>query len=200
MTEHDSESTPAPQGPPRYPVSPKSHYEDANRQRFVAPPPMRPQTLGTLPRKHYGSTGIMPVGQLALAFAVLAPSWFILQASLMVDYDGLLSMIGVILTTVIMPIIAIVAAITVGLPLRLVPAINRWWAGNARTYVSIAAIAVGLIAAGFIKTVRQIGEMDGIPYDTVTPDPTLVCGGWFLLALLLVNASLPLRWTNRAGS
>ena len=202
MTEHDATPTPGPQGPPRYPASPKSQNEDANRHRFVAPPPLPvpPQTLSTLPRERYGSTGMMPVGQLAVAFAVLAPSWFILQTSLMVAYDGLLSMIGLVLASLLMPAVAIIAAVTVGLPLRLVPALNRWWAGNGRAYISIAAIAVGLIAAGFVKTVRQRGEMDGIPYDALTPDATLVCGGWFLLALLLVNASLPLRWTNRTGS
>jgi hypothetical protein len=142
----------------------------------------------------------MRVSQLGMAFAVLAPTWFILQMSLMVAYDGLLSMIGLVLVSIMIPIVAIVAAIAAGLPLRLVPAINRWWAGNGRTYVSIAAVAVGLVAAGLIKTVRQVGEVDGVSYNALTPDPILVCGGWFLLAFLLVNASLPLRWTNRVGS
>ncbi|PRB43931.1 hypothetical protein CQ020_07775 [Arthrobacter sp. MYb23] len=202
MTEYEADPTPVPQGPPRYPVDPKSQYEHADRHRFVAPPPLPepPQTLGTIRRKRYGSPVMAPAGQLALAFAVLAPSWLILQASLMVAYDGLLSMFGLMLASVIVPVVAIVAAITLGLPLRLIPALNRWWAGSGRAYISIAAISAGLIAAGFVKTVRQFGEMDGIPYDALTPDPTLVCGGWFLLALLLVNASLPLRWTNRASS
>ncbi|UKA49873.1 hypothetical protein LFT48_21010 [Arthrobacter sp. FW305-123] len=141
-----------------------------------------------------------PVAQLALTFALLAPSWFVLQTSLMAAYDGLLSMIGLALTSVIVPLMAIVASITVGLPLRFIPAVNRWWAGNARIYISIAAIAVGLIAAGLVKTVRQVGELDGIPYDATTPDPMLLCCGWLLLAFLLVNASLPLRWTRESGS
>ncbi len=181
-------------------VNPKSHYEHANWQRSSTPPPMPPQTLGSLPRQRYVSAGMVPVGQLALACAVLAPTWFMMQMALMVVYDGLLSMIGLMLASVIVPVMAIVAAIIIGLPLRLIPALNRWWAGNGRAYISIAAVAVGLIAAGFVKTVRQRGEMDGIPYDALTPDPTLVCGGWLLLALLLVNASLPLRLTRESGS
>jgi len=35
-----------------------------------------------------------PFGQLALAFAMLAPSWFVIQMSLAVTYDGLLSLVG----------------------------------------------------------------------------------------------------------
>ncbi|MFJ6535811.1 hypothetical protein ACIQH5_06235 [Paenarthrobacter sp. NPDC091711] len=207
MTSGDEESAPSPQGPPHYPVSPKSRFEDANWQRFeasTAQPPARPapqpRTLDSLPRNRYGTAGMMPVSQLALAFAVLAPTWFIMQVAFMVAYDGLLSMIGLMLASALMPIAAIAGAITIGLPLRLVPALNRWWAGNGRAYISIAAIAVGLVIAGCVKTVRQLGEVDGIPYDTFAPDPTLMCGGWLLLAFLLVNASLPLRWANRAGS
>ena len=38
-----------------------------------------------------------PFGQLALAFAMLAPSWCVIQISLAVAYDGLLSLVGLVL-------------------------------------------------------------------------------------------------------
>jgi len=53
------------------------------------------------------------------------------------------------------------------------------------------------MVAGIVKTQRQVGILDGVAYDGVTPDPGLLCVGWFLLAFLLVNAALPLRWRRR---
>ena len=134
-----------------------------------------------------------PFGQLALAFAMLAPSWFVIQMSLAVTYDGLLSLVGLALSGLIMPAFTILGVVVLGLPVRLIPWVNRRWAGNGRVYVSIAAIAVGLVAAGFLTRVRQVGTEDGIDYDTLTPNPSLLCSGWFLLAFLLANATLSSR-------
>ena len=60
-------------------------------------------------------------------------------------------------------------------------------------YVPIAAIAVGLMTSGFLTGVRQVGTEDGIDYDTLTPDPSLLYSGWFLLAFLLANATFSSR-------
>jgi len=78
-------------------------------------------------------------GQLGIAFALLAPTWVMIQMSLTSDYDGLAGIVGFLLGGVIIPTLAIVAVIVLGLP----------------------------------------------------------CVGWFLLAFLLVNAALPLRWRRR---
>ncbi|WP_223944243.1 hypothetical protein [Arthrobacter sp. StoSoilB20] len=187
-----------PVGPPRYPVVAERHHPQATGQPLPQPGAPRPLTLRELPRERSGSTGLAPFSQLALAFAVLAPTWVSFQFSLMVGYDGLLSFIGLALSGLIIPPLAIVAAVVVGLPLRLIPAVNRWWSGNLRVYASLATITIGLMAAGFVMTVRQVGDLDGIAYDTVTPDPYLLCAGWLLAALLLVNASLPLRWSKKS--
>ncbi|SDT53495.1 hypothetical protein SAMN04489743_3445 [Pseudarthrobacter equi] len=184
-----------PQGPPRYPVSPETHYRDANWQHFIAPP-AAPQTLGDLPRQRYGSTGLAPLGQLVLALALMAPSWCIIQLSLTVDYDGLLSLVGLALSGLVVAAVAIVSLVVLGLPVRLIPWVNRRWAGNARAYVAVSAIAVGLMTAGCLMRVPHVGGENGIHYSVLTPDPVLLCGGWFLLAFLMVNASLPLRWTR----
>ncbi|MBT2532403.1 hypothetical protein J7E83_09730 [Arthrobacter sp. ISL-48] len=137
-----------------------------------------------------------PFGQLALAFAMLAPSWCVIQISLAVAYDGLLSLVGLVLSGLIMPAFTILGVVVLGVPIRLIPWVDRRWAGNGWVYASIAAIALGLMAAGFLTRVRQIGSGNGIDYDILTPDPSLLCSGWFLLAFVLVNASIPLRWTR----
>lgn len=136
-------------------------------------------------------------GQLGIALALLAPTWVMIQVSLTSDYDGLAGIVGFLLGGVIIPTLAIVAVIVLGLPVRLAPRLNRWWAGNGHAHTAIASVAVGLMVAGIVKTQRQVGILDGVAYDVVTPDPGLLCGGWFLLAFLLVNAALPLRWRRR---
>ena len=78
-------------------------------------------------------------GQLALAFAFLAPSWIMLQVATMVDYDGIGVIIGLVLGGLLVPAATISLAVMVGLPVRLIPPINRWWAGNGRIYVLVAA-------------------------------------------------------------
>ena len=110
--------------------------------------------------------------------------------SLAVAYDGLLSLVGLALSGLIMPAVTILGVVVLGFPVRLIPWVNRRWAGNGRKYVPIAAIAVGLMTSGFLTGVRQVGTEDGIDYDTLTPDPSLLYSGWVLLAFLLANATL----------
>lgn len=192
----DAEAANTLEGPPRYPVSPRTQYVDANWQHIVAPP-TTPQTLASLPRTRHGGTGVAPFGQLALAFAMLAPSWGLIQMSLTVAYDGLPSMVGLALGSLMVPVLTILAVVVLGVPVRLIPWASRRWSGNGRLYVAIAVIGLGLMAAGSLVGVRQVGTENGIAYDTFTPEPSLLYSGWFLLAFLLVNASLPIRWTRR---
>ncbi|MFC9770292.1 MULTISPECIES: hypothetical protein [unclassified Pseudarthrobacter] len=116
--------------------------------------------------------------------------------SLTVAYDGLLSLVGLALSGLVVAAVAIVSLVVLGLPVRLIPWVNRRWAGNARAYAGLAAIAVGLVVAGFQMKVRQVGSENGIDYNVLIPDLSLLCAGWLLLGFLLVNASLPLRWTS----
>ena len=88
-----------------------------------------------------------PFGQLALAFAILAPSWRVIQMSVAVGYDGLLGLIGLALSGLTMPAFTILGGVVLGMPVRLIPWVNRRWAGSGRLYDSIAAIALGLMAA-----------------------------------------------------
>lgn len=156
-------------------------------------------TLRDLPRERYGSLRITRFGQLALAFAFLAPSWIMLQVATMVDYDGIGVIIGLVLGGILVPAATISLAVMVGLPLRLIPPINRWWAGNGRIYVLMAAAGLALIASGYLKPTPETLGPNGIDYIASAPDGGLLMGGWCVLAFLLVNASLPLRWPTNAS-
>lgn len=72
-------------------------------------------TLRDLPRERYGSPGMTRFGQLALAFAFLAPSWIMLQVATMVDYDGIGVIIGLVLGGILVPAATISLAVMVGL-------------------------------------------------------------------------------------
>ncbi|WP_143054060.1 hypothetical protein [Arthrobacter sp. yr096] len=159
----------------------------------------RPQgpavTLGDIPAVRYGATGLAKPSQLALAFALLAPSWIVFtMAATSREYDGVGSFIGWILGGIIAPPFAILIAVVLGLPLRLVPSINRWWAGNGRIYLLTAAAGLALIVAGYVKPVQESVTAGGTTSTAEIPDGGLLFAGWFVIAVLLVNASLPLRW------
>ncbi|WP_159700548.1 hypothetical protein [Arthrobacter sp. 18067] len=86
--------------------------------------------------------------------------------------------------------------VLLGLPLRLHARAARWWKGNGRLYVMITGAAAGLMISGFTRRVRLTGEIEGVPYNELTPDMGLVMGGCFLITFLLANASFPLRWSK----
>ncbi|MDP9935610.1 hypothetical protein J2T11_001964 [Paenarthrobacter nicotinovorans] len=165
---------------------------------FNEPPAERPAlTLRDVPRERYGSVGMTKFSQLAIAFAFLAPSWIILQVQTMADYDGIGATIGLVLGGVLVPAATIALAVMVGLPLRLIPPINRWWAGNGRVYVLMAAAGLAPIASAYMNPTPEILRPNGIDHIASTPDAGLLMGGWGVLAFLVVNASLPLRWPVR---
>ncbi|MDI2033753.1 hypothetical protein [Paenarthrobacter nitroguajacolicus] len=165
---------------------------------FNEPPTERPaMTLRDLPRERYGTTDMPRFGQLALAFAFLAPSWIILQVQTMADYDGIGVMFGLALGGLLVPAATISLAVMLGLPLRLIPPINRWWEGNGRIYVLTAAAGLALIASGFLNPTPEVVGPNGVDHIASAPDSGLIMGGWCVLAFLLVNASLPLRWPIR---
>ncbi|SDW58752.1 hypothetical protein SAMN04487912_103470 [Arthrobacter sp. cf158] len=152
-------------------------------------------TLGDIPAVRYGATGLAKPSQLALAFALLVPSWIVFtMAATSREYDGVGSFIGWILGGIIAPPFAILIAVVLGLPLRLVPWINRWWAGNGRIYLLTAAAGLALIVAGYVKPVQESVTAGGTTSTAEIPDGGLLFAGWFVIAVLLVNASLPLRW------
>ncbi|WP_051420914.1 hypothetical protein [Paenarthrobacter nicotinovorans] len=130
-----------------------------------------------------------PISQLAIAYPFLAAMWLFTMMSASPGYEFL----GSLLFLMFWPGFAIGIAVAAGLPIRLNRRLSGWWLGNWGIYILIAAAGAGLLVVGYIKPERQVGEIDGAPYDVVIPDGGLLMAGCFLLTFLAVNAGLPSR-------
>ncbi|MCD4853172.1 hypothetical protein LN996_20330 [Arthrobacter sp. AK01] len=150
----------------------------------------------TNPAAHVGHAtaklGVASMAQLAITYPFVGAAW--IAAMLASPMIGTAS--GVLLAMIHLPIFAIALGVLLGLPLRLHARTPQWWMGNGRLYVMIAAAAAGLMISGYTRRVRLTGVIEGVPYDELTPDIGLVLCGCFVLTFLLVNASLPLRWSK----
>lgn len=138
---------------------------------------------------------IAPISQLAIAYPILTVLWFVCMMSASPGYEFL----GTVIFLMIGPIFVMVAGVALGLPVRLNRRLSRWWLGNWRVYILIAAAGAGLLISGFNLPERQVGEIDGIPFDVITPHSGLLTAGCFVLTFLAVNASLPFRFSGRTG-
>lgn len=138
---------------------------------------------------------IAPIKQLAIAYPILAVLWFVCMMSASPGYEFL----GAVIFLMVGPIFVMGAGLALGLPVRLNRRLSRWWLGNWRVYILIAAAGAALLISGFNVPERQVGTIDGIPFDVTTPHPGLLTAGCFVLTFLAVNASFPIRFSGRSG-
>ncbi|BCW60928.1 hypothetical protein StoSoilB20_42750 [Arthrobacter sp. StoSoilB20] len=146
---------------------------------------------------HHGQTRLRVASfrQIAVVYPFVATAW--IAAMLTPPMIGVDTILGVLLAVTHVPVFAIGLALLTGLPLRLNQRLSRWWMGNGRCYILLAAAATLLMISGYSRRIRQTGVIDGMPYDEVTPDMGLVAAGCFIITFLAVNASLPLRFKKR---
>lgn len=91
-----------------------------------------------------------------------------------------------------------VAALIVGLPLRLVEPLWRWW--NAHPYVDLLGILTGALtfalALVFATPGVEINSDEGYKYDVRTPVSWLFWTGWVLLTFCLAHFPMEGRWRS----
>jgi hypothetical protein len=137
-----------------------------------------------------------PIRQLAIAYPFIGVLWFVCTVAASPE----LELFGAVIFLMFGPVFVMGAGIALGLPLRLNRRLSRWWLGNWQVYVLMAATGTGLLVSGFNIPERQVGVIDGIPFDVITHHPGLLTAGCFVLTFLAVNASLPLRRSRRSGN
>ncbi|MFJ4220506.1 hypothetical protein [Curtobacterium luteum] len=90
-----------------------------------------------------------------------------------------------------------IAALAVGLPLRAIPLLRRWWLGHPA--VTLVAVGVSLIIAVLAWFVGEAGitrfpSFGGMPgYDAYVPDWRIAIAGWCLLAFTTAHGWWPTR-------
>lgn len=97
-----------------------------------------------------------------------------------------------------------IAALIVGLPLRLVPGLRRVWLRHPLvTVVAVGASIVVAVTAWFIGEagMQHFTSFQGMPaYEAYVPDWPVAVTGWFLLAVTSAHAWWPHARSEEAAS
>jgi hypothetical protein len=108
--------------------------------------------------------------------------------------DGLFGLIIIQpILAVIFSILTIIACTIVGLPIRLIKSVNKWWRDH--WYISIMGIIVGsiLFLLAFSPSLQEVitVQLDGEDTLKEIPNLTLICVGWFTTAFNLLHIYPP---------
>jgi hypothetical protein len=139
-----------------------------------------------------------------LALVVLLPLTVLLTAALVIvwpllfAYDSVLEWVAsrvfdvvvVCLVALIVWLATVVVAVIIGLPIRLVPPVRRWWIQHA--YVAFIGLVTGGALLVFAWAFSTIEQYEGYPQ--WVPNPWLLLSGWLLFAFSLTH----LWWPRRA--
>lgn len=118
-----------------------------------------------------------------------------------IEYDGILTLVGLPIFIAYVALVTTVAVVIVGLPLRLAPPLPRWWFGRPRLTQLVAIGAAALLVLSFF--VGGAGWRDEPtqeftdPITVYRPDDTLFLIGWVLTAFALAHLWLPVGFRER---
>jgi hypothetical protein len=133
--------------------------------------------------------------QTVLGGAVLVPVGVLVLSSMGGVSEGLGSAIGGLLFACVLAFLAISAVSILGIPLRLIPRLYRWW--RAHGWVAFALVAVGLVLIALAVRLASHGitfDEFGSPHDSYFPQPVLLAIGAFALSFGVVHV-----WPLRLG-
>jgi uncharacterized membrane protein len=75
------------------------------------------------------------------------------------EYDGVMSLIGIVVSGVLVAVPSMVLAMVIGLPIRLVPALRSRWLANGA--ITVAGAVVGFIALIGITAALAVNAREG---------------------------------------
>jgi len=119
-------------------------------------------------------------------------------------YDGVTSFVGwafdalfVVGGGLVIGAVTIVIVFVVGLPVRLIRPVRRWWIAYGE--IAFAGIAIGaiLIVLSWALGTLQTGEQDGLPFRQWVPNLGVLLVGWVMFAFSLTHVWWPKRWRPR---
>ncbi|WP_336500813.1 hypothetical protein [Microbacterium paraoxydans] len=90
------------------------------------------------------STASLILGQFFVGGFFLFIVAFFLALGAAEEYDGITTFIGATVFAVVLSIVSMIAALLLGLPLRLVPVLRAWWLAHGE--ITVLGVVVGLVA------------------------------------------------------
>lgn len=153
-----------------------------------APPdldaPRRQPAVGTLTLVQFFVGGVV----LFVASGVLM--MFAPTAS---QYDGIMSILSVGITAVIIALSSMIPAMVIGLPIRLVPALQSRWLAHGELTVAGAGLGLVLCVAAMSASSVERGARPGSD-DLVW----MLIIGWALFSISVAHFVWPARWTRNS--
>lgn len=141
-----------------------------------------------------GNGWTLAVAQLAAA-GILIP--FVAAASLWsmwTEYDGLLTIIGMVVLPVVVSMASVAAGLIVGLPIRLIPPVRRWWLshGGATLGVACSGLAVVVLGTILVRTTADAGASEQSAW-------LVLLVGWAVFCLGTLHLVWPKRWDGASA-
>ncbi|MDP9903265.1 DUF805 domain-containing protein [Arthrobacter bambusae] len=134
--------------------------------------------------------------QVGVGYAILTPVLIVL----LIGGGG--APLGFLLAVALGPGLTMMVTSLIGLPIRLVPGIRRWWIRYGEIAMAGIVLSLGLVAYGY-ATGHEATYPDPEVHGTITayePDGAFVLPGWLLLTFFATHAWIPPRWKkNRLG-
>lgn len=135
--------------------------------------------------------GVLAVIQFFLGGLVLFVAAHALMVGETTSYDGVVSLIGWAVASVIVAVVSMVAAFLIGLPVRLIPALRSRWLGKGE--LTVAGAVLGILACVIIIAVAPTSAA---PDDLSVrhPNEWALIAAWSLFTLSVAHFVWPLRW------
>jgi len=111
------------------------------------------------------------------------------------EYDGVLTLIGMVILPIIVAIPSALIVLVIGLPIRLVPPVRRWWLSHGE-YTLIGAVG-GFIVLIVGVVLARAGAEAGSPG---VDGWQFLVSGWSVFCLSTMHFVWPRRWRRSAGA
>ncbi|UNK69302.1 hypothetical protein [Microbacterium sp. H1-D42] len=107
------------------------------------------------------------------------------------EYDGVLSLIGIVISGVLVAVPSMVLAMVIGLPIRLIPALRSRWLANGA--ITVAGAVIGFIALIGITAALAVSAGEG-GASAATALWGLLAIAWGVFALSVAHFVWPAQW------
>jgi len=130
-------------------------------------------------------------------FVALFVGWCVyMLATFASMYDGTQSLVTLSLLGLVFTSFALMPVFVVGLPIRLIDSVERWWRAHWWVAIVLVVIAVGLLYASWLPGNRSRYFDHNLGRAIDSPHPWLGLGGWFLVMFAVGHYYSPTRRTK----